>query len=257
MKKIAIFVEGHTEVIFVVWLLRKSFDAYIIKEDVAFTLIEMEVYKEPDIYYHFQISLAGCDEAVLKTMISQAPRYFSSKYSYSRILGLRDLFSDKLKRKLDERIKITGKFDRSPKIIKELFKKIKEEDSQIIEDESDKKNFDKDNLIIIYSIMEIEAWFLAEFHFLEKINSKLIPEFIQNEIKNINLIEDDPQEYWHPARVLDKIYHLINENYKKKSEQTREIIRKIDYEFLRNRTERKIESFHYFLGNLDEIFNNS
>ncbi|GAB4299775.1 MAG: hypothetical protein Fur0025_39000 [Oscillatoriaceae cyanobacterium] len=66
---------------------------------------------------------------------------------------------------------------------------------------------------VILAVMEIEAWFLAEWHYLAKIDSRLSPEFIKQQC-GIDL-KNDLEKIPHPSTELDKIYRLIGKFYDK------------------------------------------
>ena len=56
--------------------------------------------------------------------------------------------------------------------------------------------------------MEIEAWFLAEWHYLSKLDNRLIPDFILQEL-GLDLKNIDVEQRPHPSQDLDDIYQLI------------------------------------------------
>jgi 2-keto-3-deoxy-L-rhamnonate aldolase RhmA len=79
--------------------------------------------------------------------------------------------------------------------------------------------------------MEIEAWFLAEWHHFAKIDSRLSTDFILQEC-GFDLQNVDVEKRPHPTQDLQDIYQLIGSNYDKSEGKSQEIINYLDYEFL-------------------------
>ena len=71
------------------------------------------------------------------------------------------------------------------------------------------------NIKCHYSIMEIEAWFLAMYWILKRINPKLTLGFIKSKLK-IDLLNIDPETFFFkPSVELSKIYTLVGKKYDK------------------------------------------
>ncbi len=66
----------------------------------------------------------------------------------------------------------------------------------------------------IFSIMEIETWFIAEYTHFTKVDPALTCSFIEN-ITGFDPSTDDPQMINHPAGDLDSIYRLVGKSYDK------------------------------------------
>lgn len=102
MEKIAIFVEGQTELVFVYNYLLAKYN----KQDLSITTekVYADFNTEPlDYVFHwtnptveFFIYDAGSDEAVLKRLIQRLP--FLRKSNFTKIIGLRDMYGDKYKK---------------------------------------------------------------------------------------------------------------------------------------------------------------
>lgn len=66
----------------------------------------------------------------------------------------------------------------------------------------------------ILGIMEIETWFISEYTHFQKLDTRLTPEFIKNRM-GFDPSVDDIQLRPHPAEDLDNIYRLVGLSYKK------------------------------------------
>lgn len=67
---------------------------------------------------------------------------------------------------------------------------------------------------MLLAVMEIEAWFLAEFDHYQKIHAHLTPAYILANY-GFDPVNDDPTLKPHPFEDLDNIYRLVNRRYKK------------------------------------------
>lgn len=77
----------------------------------------------------------------------------------------------------------------------------------------------------VLSIVEVEAWFLAEHTHLSHISHLITPEVIKSKL-DFCPISDDMQMRDNPAEDIDKCYQIGNTRYSKKSNRT---INAIDY----------------------------
>jgi len=96
MKKIAIFVEGQTELITVREFLLREFD-YTVKIECRTLFKPGKFNKAPydynssDAEFHFQIVNVGNDTAVLQRILEREKHMWNS--GYEKIIGLRDMYS--------------------------------------------------------------------------------------------------------------------------------------------------------------------
>ena len=229
--RVSIFVEGQTERIFV----EKLLDEYLSVQNftiesrrlIGETAIRLAVRivdgKAPLYILIFDV---GGDGGLTSAILERGKNLLDQS-GYSFLLGLRDLYDipredkEKTYRQTEERLLKEG-----------LDGKVK----------------------IVFSVMEIEAWFLAEYSVFEKIDKKLTPEFIKEQL-NKDLVADDPEIYSKPSNVVDAIYRLVGRRYKKKIDDSYAIATRIEYDTLcmGNETKGKIASFKYFLKQLDRI----
>jgi len=231
MKKLAIFVEGQTEQIFIDRFLREfianstlsieSVEASGGKKCPRFTEIIASDTVTPDTKYYVLIFNSCTDNRVISDI---RERYNDLKENgYSSFIGLRDLYPDYLYSEKDEAV----------------------EDSQLV-----LGNFE--NTTLIYATMEIETWFIAELNHYPNIDTNLTLTKIKDELsldlENITNIECFMVE---PAKKLHQIYQLVNLNYTKNSDMT---IDSLDYENLYCEIPNKIPSLNQLITELDKFF---
>ncbi len=231
-KKIACFVEGQTEQIFV---------ERLFQEIAGYKKIAIATYKftgsksnrvsQPlksttvnNAAFFVLIYDCGSDSHVVSDIKSQHNSL--SNNGYEKIIGLRDLYP----KPLDEKENIE-------KGIRGLLKPLQKTGIPIS---------------VILAIMEIEAWFLAEWHHFAKIDSRLTPEFILQEygldIKNSNI-----EARHHPAEDLKEIYQLIGKTYNKSQATSQEIIDFLDYEWLYLDLIKTVQQLKKFIEEIDSF----
>lgn len=208
IKKIAFFVEGATELIFIEKLLKEvlATDTYIIekremrggskKNIITINVLNTAVAKETTKCY-ILITDCGGDSTVKSYVLDQRASLIKS--GYTLIVGLLDLFP---KNKADLHKFQYGLYYQVPQ--KEL------------------------PICFVISVMEVEAWFIAEkSHFL-KVDNKLTVQWINSQL-NIDLdnivFEDIPK----PAETLNSIYKLVGKGYSKKSKKVQITVDRLDY----------------------------
>jgi len=231
MKKLAIFVEGQTEQIFIDRFLREfikssslaieSVEASGGKKCSRFTTIIASEISTPETKYKVLIFNSCTDNRVISDI---RERYEGLKNNgYSHFIGLRDLYPKYIYSEKDEAL---------------------EEALPVLD------NFE--NTTIIYATMEIETWFIAEFKHYEAINKNLTLTKIKDELlldlENITNIE---RFITKPAKKLHQIYQLVDFSYSKNSNIT---IDSLDYENLYLNTQEKVPSLKELIIELDNFF---
>ena len=113
-----------------------------------------------------------------------------------------------------------------------------------------------DKIFIIFSIMELEAWFLGMYNIFEKIDTRLSVEFIENQLK-YNLKDIDPQNiFYKPSRELDRILSLIGLRYDKSFSIVEKITFIMEHEDFINALENgRCKSFYIFNQQIQAIIN--
>src|SRR4028118_2371304 len=206
-KKIACFVEGQTEQIFV----EKLF-----QEIAGYKKISIETFKfqggkgnrriqplKPSIVkdapFFVLLYNCDCDSQVLSDIKDQQESLTNS--GYEKILGLRDLYP----KSLSEKGQVEGGIKGWLKLVKPMGIPI----------------------YITLAVMEIEAWFLAEWHYFDKLDNRLKPDFILQEL-GLDLINIDVEQRPHPSQDLKDIYRLVSRKYDKDEKAAQEIINNLD-----------------------------
>ncbi|MBF0607003.1 MAG: DUF4276 family protein [Candidatus Magnetobacterium sp. LHC-1] len=226
MIKIAFFVEGQTERIFV----EKFLDEYIslnkceliVQKYIGNNKSVKRIFEKKNPYAKFYVLIheVGNDEKVNITIRENAEVMIKSS-DYSYIIGLRDLYP-----------KSRQERDRVIKAFYKLFDKF---------DYSHKIKY-------ILAIMEIEAWFLLDKDFFTKMTDN------PQEVTKI-LDKKNTEEYNHPAKVIDKIYRLLGKEYNKHEDDSYNITYNLDYNFLcSDEVKARSDSWHCFVQCVDDCF---
>lgn len=214
MRKVAIFTEGQTELIFVRDFLLRILDLSKLSlecwELLAHRLSRVSYpYSCPNPEIHFMIIDAHGDEGVLSS-ISEREKNLIEKGGYEKIIGLRDMYS-------------------------EAYKKLS---PGVINDSVTNRLIQSYNLTIqnmIYSnkiqlhlaIMEIEAWFLAMYNIFQRIDSLLTVEYIEEKL-GFNLRRIDPQkEFYKPSNQVGDVFLLSGRQYDKQESDIENITSKM------------------------------
>jgi hypothetical protein len=184
-KKLAIFVEGQTERIFIERLLREiagykkvSIQVNQVsgnKSNRRIQPLKSNILENTPFF--ILLYDCGCDSHVLSDIKKQHNSLSDS--GYEKIIGLRDLYPNSLEKR------------------------------EIVENGNKGflKTFQKIGIPIamILVIMEIEAWFLGEYSFLTKVDSCLTSNFISQNL-DLDLNGLDVEQVPHPSKTLDTIY---------------------------------------------------
>jgi hypothetical protein len=210
MKKMAIFVEGQTEGIFVSRLVkelagRKNFLIKEVKAEGTGVrrsnhIISMLNKKTNVLDYYFLIFDCGQDERVQSDIREVYPRLIS--HEFTSIVGIRDVYPTK--RADLPRLSLLKKYGLKTNPV----------------DPS-----------IILAIMEVEAWFIAEHTHFIRIDSTLTAESIFAAL-GFNPATEDAQLRDHPAADLNAIYRLAGHTYGKKRWEVERTVNCLDYDLL-------------------------
>ncbi|KWT84932.1 DUF4276 family protein [Candidatus Magnetominusculus xianensis] len=234
MKKIAIFVEGQTEVIFVKRFLYEYINPTKIElyfeEKGRDCIIAKGIRKNLNAEYFFLIYNVTGDGNIFSAVKERAQKLIV-KTNYSYLLALRDLYP----KKREEKNAVIRAFNKIVESIIEL------------------QLYDKKKIQLILAIMEIEAWFLADVDLFLKIYPSLTHDKIIEELK-INLKNDNPEMYDHPAEIVSKIYDLVDQTYGKHETDSYRIAYNINYDYLLGSEDvlNKVKSLKYFIDCIDE-----
>ena len=240
-RKIAIFVEGETELVFVrnflyTWYNYDTnllgFECYKLQSNEPHTVPYAIGSRDSENFY--QIIIVGNDNIVSK-MLSRAECL--GRMGFSTIVGLRDMFCDAYhKHSPKGRIvssELNGRFIRSAQSTIE--------NSGLV---------NRSDIHIHFAIMEIESWLLGMDKFLTIIDSELDVTDIHERI-GVDLSQDPEMNIYHPAVVLKKLFEISGKTYDKHTDDVEKIISQLmrsDYEQLYNSG--KCRSFHEFVDTI-------
>lgn len=210
MKRIAIFVEGQTEQIFIHRLVREILGenkvSIVMKRSRGgATIPKQEIVKgasfsrNPD--YYVLINDCGADNRVKSEIMENLENLSEKGYKY--IIGVRDLYP------LHE--KDYPRLEKGMNFLPKHYKTY------------------RNALKIIIIIQEVETWFLAETHHLKKVDKRLNGSFI-NKYLGFNPFSMDVTQRRHPSRDLNDIYRLVGKSYTKRHWQVEKLVNKLDFD---------------------------
>ena len=231
-KKIACFVEGQTEQIFVERLFKEiagykkiHIDTYQFQGGKANRIsqpIKLSTIKDAPFFVLLYDS--GNDAHVVSDLRKQHQSLI--KNGYEKILGLRDLYPIPLGKKEEIEIGIRG-----------FLKPLQKTGVPIS---------------VILAVMEIEAWFLAEWNYLAKIDNRLTCDFILQKC-GLDLRIIDTEKRVRPSQDLDEIYRLVSRNYDKSEKSSQEIVNNLDYELLYLHLVNSVKQLKRFIDEIDSF----
>lgn len=227
MKKLAIFVEGRTEQVFVIKLLTEIVDnkSIFIEEQKNtkgenFKTIRISSKTSEQKYY---ILICDCrnDERIKTSIIDRCKKLYENKYE--KILGLRDVYPFEL--------------EDVPKLKKWSLYNVPTKYMPIH---------------IILAQMEVEAWFLAETTHFPRIHSSLTLDAIKN-VLNFDPSVDDVEIRTHPAQDLHNVYSLANFAYTKKERNINRTVNALDYSNIYLNLKDRIKNLSIFIEEIDSF----
>lgn len=238
-RKIAIFVEGQTEYIFVrdflcAWyeydVQKLGLECYQFNGNNKNTIPYPFGSKDSENFY--LIYNVGNDRSVVSKMLKEVPRL--QNCGYNQIVGLNDMYGDDYHASVKNR-----------QIDINIIQKFKNERNRVIQMKK------LDHLVKSYfAIMEVEAWFLGMYEYLQTIDPRLTPELIKAKLGTD--VTDDPEvTVYHPAKLLNDIYNLVGKNYDKHEREIcaiTSVLSKTSYTELRKSG--KCQSFKDFTDNI-------
>jgi hypothetical protein len=206
MNKMAIFVEGYTEVVFVDQLIAEIANENAVR--IEWRLIsggatcprtsrQIKAAQPNTGQEHFVVIFdCGGDDAVKTRMIKEYPHLVEA--GYTKIICIRDVYP---------------KFTHAEIPLLKAFLPKQVKTKPIVVD-------------FILSIMEIESWFLAEHTHFPKIDPAITLEAIASRL-GFNPVLDDMQQRPTPADDLHNCYLLGSKSYEKKN--AKDTVEALDY----------------------------
>ena len=223
--KIAVYVEGQTELIFVREFLQKwynydgnrlGFDCYNLRDTDPPGHPTEHPYGSDQAETYYEIVNVGNDVRVLSKALKNAPNYINK--GFERVVALRDMYCDAYHEEC---------------MHKAIDPAVNERFIQGAAESIAGKNM-QGFVHCHFAIMEVEAWFLGMGWYLGKVNPVLTAKYLMDNL-NFDLSQDPETTEYHPARKLNDIYHHIGEKYDKSKEQVNSIMSKLgreDFEML-------------------------
>lgn len=204
MIKIAIFVEGHTELIFMREYLLKMYEyqniwveCFTLFTDGNFNETEYSVINE-EAAFLYQIINVGNDNAVLTRLLKREKYLWSM--GFHLIFAVRDMYSKKYREKV-----------KTAQINHEI-------NQRFIEDTNEEIQYtalQPQNIHFCYAIMEVEAWILGLKNCFTHLDAQLQSGYIAEKL-GYNLDQLDPEvTFFHPASNMEEIYKLVGKTYNK------------------------------------------
>lgn len=201
-RKIAVFVEGQTELIFVrefllQWFQYEStmigFECYsLLKEDFCDYPYR---FGDEDSENYYLIVNVGNDNSVLSRIRTRMKQMVNG--NYQSVIGLRDMYCDKYV----EESKRTIKDDLNKEFIQAAQEVINE--------------MDRGDLVHFhFAIMEVEAWLLGMPEFLLSLDEKFTLQYVKEQL-DIDLSQDPEETLFHPAKELGTIFSDAGKTYDK------------------------------------------
>ena len=209
MKKLAVFVEGQTEQLFIEKLLEEAAG----KNNIAIEksqarggqsgrrslkLIEAS-RPDSDHRYFAQIVDCGSDNCVKSDIRDQYDGLVAQ--GFETIIGVRDVYCNFTHAEI-------------PLLRSGLRLRLKTKPVEVK---------------FVLGVMEIETWFIEEHTHLQKLHSSLTPGLIKSRL-GFDPSTDDIQLRAHPTEDLDNIYHLAGLKYAKDKNRVQRTVRVLDYE---------------------------
>ncbi len=224
-KKLAIFVEGQTEVIFTEKLIieilgHKNVSINSVKARQGLAEISASKFDEQSFY----VLIFDCegDDSVKSQILEK--REALIKNQFDSIIGLRDVYP--IESNNIQRLEMGLKTGVPTKNI---------------------------SISIFIAKMEVEAWFLQESNHYRKIHPSLTDKHILQKT-NFCPSTHNAEDVYHPAELLNKIYNLAGFSYKKNKRQTTRTVQSLDYEELYINLPSSLPYLKKFIDYLDAFF---
>lgn len=236
MRRIAFFVEGQTEQIFLNRLVREilgyDYTNVILKQYRGGATVpkrEINITRSMAIAPRYEVLISDCgsDNRVKSEMLAQMSSLKAN--GFERVIGLRDLYPMHL--------------DELPKLEKGLrfLPQSQQKNSKFME--------------MVIAVREVETWFIGEYTHFQRVDKRLDKSKI-NRYLGFDISMVDAETIEHPAKTLDEIYRLVGKTYIKRRWQVQRIVKKLDINFMENEVSREAKSLHKLMNILESIKDN-
>lgn len=233
MRRIAFFVEGQTEQIFINRLIKEVFgykQINIIQKQFrgGSNIPKQEIVRNSSFSrnpkYEVLIFDCGSDNRVKSEILDNISNL--RQRGYEMIIGVRDLYPIPI-----------DDLEKLEKGLRFLPNKLR----------ADAPYFD-----IVIAIHEIEAWFMAETNHFKRIDKRLTGRFIKDRL-GFDPYVINSESRVHPAKDLDNIYRLVGKSYTKKYNATVRVVNKLDFNRLRHQVRYDVGSLNRLLSVIDDF----
>lgn len=242
MKKIAFFVEGPTEVEFLIKLLNdlvpiKKRAIKIVtmegsyKKDSRVQIVSLQDTLSSTTQYEVYIYNCNADNSVNSDVMEISPNLFS--LGFTKVVALKDLRGD-----VDGIHRTETDLPKIENAETFVFSSLPIQVTSVI------------------AVMEIETWFIGETNHYERYDSRLTGELLVKNISTIgfNLFDDRLEDIATPAETLNRIYMLVKKHYSKKANVRKKTINALDMANLYVNVSQRLSSLGKLINEIDTFF---
>ncbi|RON20600.1 hypothetical protein BK660_16230 [Pseudomonas brassicacearum] len=227
MRKIAIFVEGQTELHFVHRLVTEIAGYGVARVDLWIhrggALSKLRSEGPPEEVASVLVMIVNCGgDGSVKSSILERREMLASK-DFNVIMGLQDLYP----KSLEEREKFENGLAQG-------------------------LDFPDQSIRIFLAIAEVEAWFLSEHTHFEKVDPALSLDRIRAEIGFDPSSPSIETEVAHPTGKLKQIYSLVGRLYRKREAETHSMVSHLDFDEIYTTVRDSSRSLDVFISSLEE-----
>lgn len=230
MNRLAVFVEGYTEVLFIERLISEIAGANNVliefskirgggRAPRSMSVVRAARRMTDERYYVLVVDCGG--DALVKTRIQEEHARLTAK-GYSKIIGMRD-------------VRPNFTYTEIPKL------------------EAGLKKYVKTSLIpveFVLAVMEVEAWFLAEFSHFTRIDPAITVDAIRTKLA-FDPVSDDMALRTNPTDDLRAAYMISGKDYKKGDAAT--TVAALDYEHIYFGLRQRIPHLQRLVTNIEEF----
>ncbi|MBB3909534.1 DUF4276 family protein [Sphingomonas desiccabilis] len=226
MKKVAIFVEGHTEAAFVRKLVIHVAGARGVNfiSEVQHGGVFVQHYHDHSPGNDLEVLIANCcNDAAVLTFIRERYEKLAAA-GYSSVLGLRDLYP------------LTHQ--ELPALEAGMQTRVPDGDVPVQ---------------LVVAVAEVEAWFIEEVTHFTRIDPLLDDESVQV-ATGYSLSSRLAESLPHPAETLHQAYQVAGMAWRKTSSQVARTVSSLDFGFMLQDARKHSQSMDLFLCHLEEAF---
>lgn len=226
-KKLAVFVEGQTEQIFLERLIKEIAGAhnvhFVLKNFSKHRIVNFrQIVRENEEVRYFVLLYDCQNDDQVKSKI-RYERENLEKAGYNFIIGVRDLYP--------------RPFDDIPALERNLLYGLPTKGIPIH---------------IVIALTEIEAWFLQDYRHYPNISSGLDPSTFKAAF-NFDPAVDSAEAVHHPTGLLTNIYASVGEEYSKSRASVQRTVAALDIDALVLETSSLIPRFHDLVGHINKF----